>query len=177
MASVAIIGSDGRVLFEDQVESRHQTSGSCLAMLRRGLADVQVGLEEIAFFAADVGPGSFIGTRVGIVLAKTLAYAGGVQCLEMDSFDLISLDTTVVFPSKKGEFFVRRVGQSAMRTSELPTDSFVGYGLGTGVPERFPSAAGFAFLCGMLVPIEPQRLNAIPLIEPSISVPKVPYRS
>ena len=176
MASVALIREDGTVLFHAQAESKHQTSGSCLAMLQQGLDAIHETMGSITQFAADVGPGSFIGTRVGIVLAKTLAYSNGVMCLQMDSFDLISADQLVVFPSKRGEYFVRNVGLVPVRTEELPQAQFVGYGLPEGHPSLYPEACRFAPALPRLQPVAPEILNAIPLIEPSISVPKVPYR-
>jgi tRNA threonylcarbamoyl adenosine modification protein YeaZ len=176
VASVAILGSDGAVLFEEHAESRHQTSGTCLAMLDRGLRVCGVSLPQVTHFAADVGPGSFIGTRVGIVLAKTLAYAQLAQCLAADSFDLVSTTATVVLPSKRGEYFVRRVGEVPYRTEELPSGELLGYGLPPGWDANYPQASGFAGLWRELAPIEPTFLSAIPLIEPSISMPKVPYR-
>jgi hypothetical protein len=39
-----------------------------------------------------------------------------------------------------------------------------------------PSAAAFAALLDDLVPMAPEALAAAPLIEPSISTPKVPYK-
>ena len=176
MASVALIRDDGVVLFQGQAESKHQTSGSCLSMLQHGLQTINEPVSSVSLFAADVGPGSFIGTRVGIVLAKTLAYANGVQCLQMDSFDLIAPDRVVVFPSKRGEYFVRAVGFAPVRTEELPDGPFVGYGLPDGHMAIYPEACRFAAAFGRLQPVSPEVLNAIPLIEPSISVPKVPYR-
>ena len=176
MASVALIREDGTVLFHAQAESKHQTSGSCLAMLQQGLEAIHEPVSSITLFAADVGPGSFIGTRVGIVLAKTLAYANGVMCLQMDSFDLISADQLVVFPSKRGEYFVRNVGLVPVRTEELPQAQFVGYGLPEGHPSLYPEACRFAPALPRLQPVAPEVLNAIPLIEPSISIPKIPYR-
>jgi hypothetical protein len=145
-------------------------------MLDRGLRKSRVSLADVTQFAADVGPGSFIGTRVGIVLAKTLAYAQSAKCLAADSFDLVSTTATVVLPSKRGEYFVRRVDEVPFRTEELPDGDFVGYGLPSGWDANYPRASGFAGLWRNLVPLEPTSLSAIPLIEPSISTPKVPYR-
>lgn len=126
-------------------------------------------------YAADTGPGSFIGARVAVTLAKTMAYAEGVQVLGAPSFDLISPDQTSVVPSRKGEFFIRRPGEEPFRASELPSEPFVGYGAGIENP-FYPSAAGFARL-GDLKAMDPFDLMPTYLIEPSISTPKTPYRT
>lgn len=171
MASVAIL--DGpRVVAYAEREARQNASGACLELFDILLEESNTSLDEIRAFGADIGPGSFIGSRVAATLAKTLAFASGVPTFGALSFDLISPDQTVIFPSKKGEWFVRRVGAEAVRQTELPDEPFVGFGPGIE-PLVYPSAKGFAAL-----PIEymkPAALLPHYAIEPSISVPKVPF--
>lgn len=173
-ASVAAFASDGRLLWEAQEHAPQRASGACLLMLRRMQADLGVRLEEIDVFAADVGPGSFTGVRVGVMLAKTLAWSNGRMVAGADAFDLIAPDRTVILPSKKGEFFVREPGAAPYRDSLAPADA-VGYG--TGVEDAVPpSAARFGAILDRLAPVDPLSFAPAYLIEPSISIPKRAFR-
>ena len=172
-ASVAAIAQDGTVLWQAQESAPQRASEACAAMIRRLREELGVGLDAFELFAADIGPGSFTGVRVGVVLAKTFAWTQGKPVAGADAFDLIAPDRTVVLPSKKGEFFVRIPGETPYRDAEAPVDA-VGYG-----PDREPNvpphAAGFA----RLLPLEgadPLRFAPAYLIEPSISIPKKAYR-
>jgi len=91
-----------------------------------------------------------------------------------NAFDLIDPHNTVVLPSKKGEFFVRRVGQNPFRTTDLPDQPFVGYGAGIAV-QTVPNASRFSSLLGQVQPVAPELLLPQYLIEPSISTPKKPF--
>lgn len=133
-------------------------------------------LTDVRLFVADLGPGSFTGVRVGVTLAKSLAWANGALCGGANAFDLIAADQTVVFPSKRGEWFVRRVGQDALRQQSLPDEPFLGFG--PGIEDQvFPDAKRFASLLAGIEVVAPEVLTPAYLIDPSISVPKKPYRS
>ena len=159
-ASVALL--DGaRILYAGDEAAQGRAGEACLRLLRDGLRSLDAGLGGVRLFAADLGPGSFTGVRVGIVLAKTLAWAQGVACGGADAFDLVAPDRTVALPSRKGEWFVRVPGSPPERTREAPAE------IGA------PLAAGFARL--VLDPVAPETLVPAYLLEPSISVPKVAY--
>lgn len=134
----------------------------------------QASRQDIQGFACDLGPGSFIGVRVAVTMAKTLAFASGVPCFGATAFDLIDPGAVVVFPSKRGEWFVRRPGQEVARVTALPEGPLVGFGPGFEVPS-YPLARSFGRLLENLRPIDPARLMPEYLIEPSISQPKVPF--
>jgi len=172
-ASVAAIDG-GEVLWSKQVESRQQAGGACHAMIEEMTAALGFDLSEAEAFAADIGPGSFTGVRVGVMLAKTFAFVYGRAVMGADSFDLIDPDGVVVLPSKRGEFFARAPGQIATRTAELPKERYRGFGPGVE-PSEPPSAAGFAPLVHRLERVDPIAFAPHYLIDPSISTPKKPY--
>lgn len=172
-ASVAAV-LDGEVLWQGQTHSPQRAGGACLAMLEQMREELGHGVEEAESFAADIGPGSFTGVRVGVVMAKTFAFVYGRPVMGADSFDLIDPAGVAVLPSKRGEFFVRRPGDAPVRTERLPSEPFRGFGPGVE-PSEPPRAANFARLVASL-----ERMDAIAfaphyLIEPSISTPKKPY--
>ena len=175
MASLALLSDDGAILFAGQSESNRNAAGTCLRILGRGLAEAGRTLSDIAFIVADIGPGSFIGVRVGVTIAKTMAFALGVPVAGVTSFDLIDSAGTAVVPSKRGEYFVRPSGLPAVRTSILPEgEPFLGYGPEI-LQQRYPDACLSPSLLSGLKKVRPEELLPDYLIEPSISFPKRPY--
>jgi len=136
----------------------------------RLLPDV-LGTEALAGVVVDMGPGSFMGTRVGIVAGKVLAHLRDVPMAGVRSFDLIDADGLVVIPSKKGEFFWREPGQEPYRTTDIPAEGATGFGFGSD--DCFPSAARLPARTWDWE--KPEAFLPEYLIEPSISIPKRPY--
>lgn len=167
-ASVALI-EDGRVLASGEEIAGHAASGGCLRILQRLLDSTGLRLDEATVFAADLGPGSFTGVRVGVTLAKSLAYALGVEAGGADAFDLVARDQVVAVPSRRDERWVRAPGRPPYRTRDAVSGA-VGYGM-DGI--TYPHAAKFAEL--VLQALPPALLVPRYLIEPSISRPKRPY--
>jgi tRNA threonylcarbamoyladenosine biosynthesis protein TsaB len=169
VASVAVFDSSNRILGHRKQEAPMAASGACLRMLGELLQDLQ----QVKLFVANVGPGSFTGVKVGVTLAKTLAFTCGVEAAGILSFDLISPSETVAIPSKKGEWLVRKPGAVPEKVHEFPTDA-LGYGPEVSEP-RFPDASLAGALLKALKPVEAELLLPMYLAEPSISTPKKPY--
>lgn len=170
LASVALF-ENGVLIGSSEQDAPTNASGACLEMLRS-----LIGAEwppELRDFAADTGPGSFIGARVAVTLAKTLAFARGGTCYGAMAFDLITRDGCVAVPNKRGEWFVRAAGGDISRAGEVPAGC-LGYGEGIREPV-FPHASRFAALLGDLEAVAPEALLPTYLAEPSISMPKKPY--
>ncbi len=81
------------------------------ALLRRA----NLTAKQLQVVAVSIGPGSFTGLRVGVVFAKTLAYAVGCRLIAVDTFRAIAAasprDVTEVFvvsDAQRGELFVGR---------------------------------------------------------------------
>lgn len=175
LASVALISRDGEVLASSEELSPMRASGTSLNLLRALLDSLHASVTDIELFAADLGPGSFTGVKVGVTLAKTLAYANGKKAAGASSFDLIDPAGIVALPSKKGEWFIRRPGEAPVRSAELPAGRYSGFGPGVENPV-YPHAQRFARMVASLTAVEPELLLPNYLIEPSISVPKKPFR-
>lgn len=163
LASVALI-EEGRVLASGEEMAAQAASGACLRILQGLLDSTGRSLGEAILFAADLGPGSFTGVRVGVTLAKSLAYALGVEAGGADAFDLVAVDQVVALPSRRGELWVRSPGAAPYRTRDAVSGA---------VSSRRPHAAKFAGL--VLQSLPPALLVPRYLIEPSISLPKRPY--
>lgn len=171
LASAAIFGEHGALIAEASREAPMAASGPLVEMSLNLVREAGITLEDIDVFGADVGPGSFTGTRVAVTLAKVFAYTAGASCVGATSFDLIAANRTVAIPSKKGEYFVRKPGEQAVRTAERPKEELVGFGpwfeQGT-----WPLAARAGVLLPSLTPVSPEEFVPEYGIEPSISIPK-----
>lgn len=165
VASLAAFRGD-ELVFERAEEARHRASEAILGWfetLREGQSGGFTG------FVADTGPGGFTGTRVGIVVAKTLAYALGTRCAGISAFDLIALGKAAI-PARRGSYLTRE------GTVEGWPDGAVGYG--PDAPESLYPLASRAKRClADLTWMSPEALLPDYRLEPSISTPKKPYRT
>jgi len=176
LASVALFGADGEILAWKAREAPQAASTACIALLEECLSDASRSLSDACLFAADIGPGSFTGTRVGVVMAKTLAYDWNCLCAGATSFDLISPDSEAFVPSKKGEWLVREPGQDPIRVAIEPAPHIRGYSR-EGIPPDYPVATAFAAILGRLHRVQPEALMPYYFHEPSISKPNKPFRT
>lgn len=175
LTSVALIEPDGKVLAFRSRTAPQAASSSCIALLDECLMAASMNLEEASLFVADIGPGSFTGTRVGVVMAKTLAMDRSCQCAGATSFDLIDPRDDAFVPSRKGEWLLREPGMDPVRVTVTPPSFIKGY-LREGVPPDYPLASAFAAIVDHLVPMQPEALMPYYFHEPSISKPNKPYR-
>ena len=84
--------------------------------------------KQLEVVAVSIGPGSFTGLRVGVVFAKTLAYAVGCQLIAVDTFRAIAAASSqdepevfVVSDAQRGELFVGRYSCEKTRTVSAST--------------------------------------------------------
>lgn len=164
----------GECLWRATREAKFAANGACLALLQEGLAILGANLTDIEAYCADLGPGSFTGTRVGVVLAKTLAFANNAKVCGATAFEFINSTQTVTIPNKKNECFVREPGQEP-RLQEAPPRDALGYGP-LVISPRYPAPSRHPALVCSLPLMEPHLLTPAYLVEPSISKPKVEYK-
>lgn len=165
VTSIALLTEQGDVVVAGSAPGGYNASGVVIQLIQ----ELEVDIKQVNCFVANVGPGSFIGSRVAVTLAKTMAFAQGSLVAGVLSFDLISPSRVVAFPSKKGEWFIRRPGETPYRTQERPEEA-IGFGPGF-LTELFPDAAN-ARLMLPLKTMRPQELLPEYFIEPSISTPR-----
>lgn len=176
LVSVALLTPDGELIASGEEEAPMAASGACLRILQRLLNESKSDLRDATAFLSDLGPGSFTGVRVGVTLAKTLAFAHNANAGGANSFDLIDPSQTVVLPSKRGEWFIREPGCEPIRSNALPAQPFIGFGPGIEDP-LYPNAARFASLLTNIEMVEPELLVPEYLIDPAISQPKKPFKT
>lgn len=142
------------------------------AALTKAISKVCPSLASVDLFVADIGPGSFIGVRVGVTLAKALAWCYGKPCAGVSAFDLIAPNALVAFPSKRGEYFVRDGSRVSIATE--PPVNAIGFGPHFETP-TYPDPARAGLIWNDLRPVDPAHLIPDYVLEPSISTPKTPY--
>lgn len=195
VASVALIREEGGracVAWHDREEAQGRSSSACLALLERGLKETGEALDSVDRFVADVGPGSFTGVRVGVTLAKTLAFSVRGRVAGVSAFDLISADRCSAIPNRKNEWLIRQPGEAPVlwhRGDEPPFPSLLvqsphgevsfsvqvaGYGAAL-LDATYPDASRVLGVWTRLSWFEPERLVPDYLVGPSISRPKRPY--
>ena len=120
---VALLESGNEPLVYEE-EGKGRRSAYLLSVIDRYLAQQGWRLEELNAIAVCVGPGTFTGIRVGMAVARALAYAVELPLVGVSAFDayeeqycpggrlLISLD------ARRGEVYnqFRFVGQGAVET-------------------------------------------------------------
>lgn len=171
ICSVALLDDDGRLLAEMSDEAQRNASACMIGLMDLLLSANGTELNSINGFVADVGPGSFTGTRVAVMMAKTLAYGLGVQVAGASSLELIGAPCAIA--NRKGEWFVLRDASAAPElVHELPAEI---KGYGAGIEHAiYPRASSFATCWSKLTWVDPFEFLPQPLVAPSISTPKKP---
>lgn len=162
IASVAILDPEGALIATADQEAGHKAGGALLFLLEALMAEHGRTLGDARLFVSDVGPGSFTGVRVGVTLAKTLAFARHLPCAGVSAFELIEGPWPKAIPSRKGEWYVQAdpgrapeiVSDATLREVETP---------------HARNAQGRTF-----DPIAPELLVPAYVAEPSISKPRDP---
>lgn len=176
IAGVAVF-KNGELLISLNKEAPMAASGALMTQLDEGLRRVGIDPHDVDLFVADVGPGSFTGVKVGVIIAKTLSFAFGKGVAGVESFDLICADGPAAVPSRKNMYLVRAERGSAAEevTEEDPRLRMAsGYGARFKDP-TFPLPERVGPLLPMLKVVRPEELVPNYVLEPSISVPKKPY--
>lgn len=172
LASVAIFSDNGSPLIAAEEWAPMSASKVVLTLLDRILTEGGWNPSDLTGFVADLGPGSFTGVKVGVTLAKALAFAGNGRCGGIPAQRLVSHTGTVVLPSRKGEVFVLN-GDEFFLSENVPVGA-VGYGSGV-VDPVYPVSARCEQVWNEIAWTDPMHLIPRYLIEPSISTPKKPF--
>ena len=88
-ASVAVC-DDGRVLTEFIVNAGLTHSRTLVPMLDAALKNTDSKLKSIDALAVSNGPGSFTGVRIGVAVAKGIAFAENLPCYEISTLEAMA---------------------------------------------------------------------------------------
>ena len=89
------------------------------AALRRLLAEVAWGVEQLQCVGVVHGPGSFTGVRVGLAAAKGLCEAVGAKLIAVSRLEVLGdADALAVLDAGRDEFYVRDGGEERLCSRE-----------------------------------------------------------
>jgi len=105
---IALIDQANKSVKCTQFNHNRQLIEQLPAYIDAFLAENNATLKDIECLVCGTGPGSFTGVRVGVMYAKTLAFALGKPVIGISSFDAaayedISINRAVVCTSKRNE--------------------------------------------------------------------------
>lgn len=107
-ASVAVWSAAGELVY-DQQRLADRLASAAIAQILNEVFE-QWPAATFAGWVADVGPGSFTGTRVGVTMAKTLAWAQGEPAAGVSAFDLVAVSEPAIIPARRGQYWLREPG-------------------------------------------------------------------
>lgn len=90
MLGVAIISND-EILKEKIVKSDRKHSEYVMEEIKNILEEVNIKAKDLDKIIVTIGPGSYTGTRVGVTIAKTLAYLLDIPLVGISSLQAYSL--------------------------------------------------------------------------------------
>lgn len=89
--SVAV-NSDQQLLSKVEYGKNQKFMVSIIALIDKAVKKASISLDFVDLFAVNIGPGDFTGTRIGISVAKTLAWVGSKPICGIESLDITALD-------------------------------------------------------------------------------------
>ena len=133
LAGSVAVARDGVSLGERSLEQAGRRHAQTLVSECRSLlAEHQQSPRDLTAVAVTRGPGSFTGLRVGIVCAKTLAYALRIPLILVDTFDIIAAqcpagwnDVWIVDDAQRQELYVGRYRRTDAESWRLEGVRFI----------------------------------------------------
>jgi tRNA threonylcarbamoyladenosine biosynthesis protein TsaB len=99
-ARVALFSPTGECLgLREKTAARH--SANLLALCDEILRGASVGVGDLRAIACGAGPGSFTGLRVGLAIAKGLAFPSSLPLVLLSSLDALACDLAAVSPGEQ----------------------------------------------------------------------------
>ena len=89
----AAVAGDGAVRADAWVDERNVHAEMLLLQVDRVLTAAGVPLKELSGIAVSIGPGSFTGLRIGLSVAKGLAYAAGIPIVAVPTLHALAART------------------------------------------------------------------------------------
>jgi tRNA threonylcarbamoyladenosine biosynthesis protein TsaB len=79
--------SGDTILYNGTIPKGLHNSKYMIMEVDKGLKSLSLQVKDLQFIAVTIGPGSYTGIRVGVIAAKTLAYAGNRPIITLCSID------------------------------------------------------------------------------------------
>lgn len=107
LCSVALLNED-QTFFSFDIRQKHVHSEKLILMIGSLLKTADVKLEDTAYIAVSMGPGSFTGLRIGLAAVKGLAFGAGIPICPVPTFDAFAYSISRYLPEKQ-TFVITRI--------------------------------------------------------------------
>lgn len=87
----AAVNKDRQLLSKVEYGKNHKYMTDIISLIDKVLRKADISLDFVDLFAVNIGPGDFTGTRIGVSVAKTLAWVGSKQVYGIESLDTAAL--------------------------------------------------------------------------------------
>lgn len=81
---------DGRIVAHQELTERQVHAQKLIALLDAALREGELEVDALDGIAVSIGPGSFTGLRIGLSVAKGLAYATGVPLVAVPTLEALA---------------------------------------------------------------------------------------
>ena len=119
-----VLYKDGKTIDIKNIESNMRHSEIAMPSLIDILKTNNVDIKDIDELLVVIGPGSFTGVRIGVVIAKTIAYLLNKPIKPITSLDLKVFSNEIVVPGKyaideKNGYFVGNYNESGKLMDDI----------------------------------------------------------
>jgi tRNA threonylcarbamoyl adenosine modification protein YeaZ len=105
---VAICDLQAKILYQSAFPFGLNSSNYLLTEIEKGFLALKISANDLDFIAVGIGPGSYTGIRVGVIAAKTLAFALNIKLVKFNSLQpyLNKSGTASIIDAKIGGFYL-----------------------------------------------------------------------
>ena len=89
VGGVAVVDSEGNILAEEVLSDGMKHGRLLIPAIDRVLSVAGIALSDLSAIAVSIGPGSYTGTRVGVIAGKTLGFASGIRVIPVSSLQAL----------------------------------------------------------------------------------------
>ena len=119
-----VLYKDGLVKDKIILESKMKHSEIAMPSLDEIISRNNINIRDIKELYVVVGPGSFTGVRIGVVIAKTIAYLLNIPIKTITSLDLLVFSNESVIPglynvSEKNGYFIGKYDENGVLIDEI----------------------------------------------------------
>lgn len=126
---ICIIFKDGKVINKKEIKSNMRHSEITMPALIELINEEGIKISDISDIIVNIGPGSFTGVRIGVVIAKTMAYLlnkpiRSINSLEMLVYSREELKNGLYKVDEKNGYFVGSFDENGNLINEIEYYSF-----------------------------------------------------
>lgn len=112
-----VLYSDGSILDKTIIDSNLRHSEIAMPTLTNLISKNGLSIDDIDEIISIIGPGSFTGVRIGVVISKTLSYLKNIPIKTLTSLDLKVFSNSIVVPGmyfekEKNGYFIGKYDES-----------------------------------------------------------------